>query len=538
MPDLSDTIARLGADQLADLLGKDTIKIIEALNDGNVTAYRLSQILLRQLGADGILQNKSFRNELFLSLPDSHARILAQQLGLPASGNPWKALTTCRFESRSDRLRKLYHFFNCTLTEDEQTDDTTATVTLSPEYPLFEHQIDACRNAIAILESNTPRVLLHMPTGAGKTRTAMNLIAHFARQRLKPDEIVVWLAHSEELCDQAVEEFTKAWANLGIRQLSLHRCFGQTATPLETVQSGFLVGGLQMMFSRSGSQQSEFLRVARKTRLVVMDEAHQAVAPTYRHILNLLMVSPDTAFLGLSATPGRATINAFEDMKLADFFNKQKVSLRVSGYDSPITYLQQEGYIANVRYERIPYARKQSARITSAEAATIQKGLGIPISLLEKIGNDEQRNLLLINRILQLCEDEHRKIIVFACSVAHAQMIANVLIVRGINAAAVTSHTPASQRESIIRAYKSGDDPRVLTNFGVLTTGFDAPCTNTAVIARPTDSVVLFSQMVGRAARGVRAGGSSVCDVVTIVDDLPGFRSVAESFEYWNEIWE
>jgi len=49
---------------------------------------------------------------------------------------------------------------------------------------------------------------------------------------------------------------------------------------------------------------------------------------------------------------------------------------------------------------------------------------------------------------------------------------------------------------------------------------------------------VLFSQMVGRAARGVRAGGNKECTITTIVDELPGFRSIAESFEYWNDIWE
>lgn len=109
---------------------------------------------------------------------------------------------------------------------------------------------------------------------------------------------------------------------------------------------------------------------------------------------------------------------------------------------------------------------------------------------------------------------------------------------RGISAAAVTSRTRSTNRRKVIRQFRDTDEIQVRTNYGVLTSGFDAPPTNTAIIARPTDSVVLFSQMVGRAARGTKAGGNKECKVITIVDELPGFRSIAKAFEYWDDIWE
>jgi superfamily II DNA or RNA helicase len=78
----------------------------------------------------------------------------------------------------------------------------------------------------------------------------------------------------------------------------------------------------------------------------------------------------------------------------------------------------------------------------------------------------------------------------------------------------------------------------VLCNYGVLTTGFDAPKTSAAVIARPTSSLVLYSQMVGRAIRGPRAGGNEYAEIVTIVDTkLPGFGSVADAFKNWEDVW-
>ena len=79
----------------------------------------------------------------------------------------------------------------------------------------------------------------------------------------------------------------------------------------------------------------------------------------------------------------------------------------------------------------------------------------------------------------------------------------------------------------------------ILVNYGVLTTGFDAPKASAVVIARPTRSLVLFSQMVGRAIRGPKAGGTEACEVVTVVDpSLPGFGDVAAAFLNWEDVWQ
>ena len=81
-----------------------------------------------------------------------------------------------------------------------------------------------------------------------------------------------------------------------------------------------------------------------------------------------------------------------------------------------------------------------------------------------------------------------------------------------------------------------GEGSRVLCNYGVLTTGFDAPRTSAVLIARPTKSLVLYSQMVGRGIRGVRAGGNDSAEIVTIIDQgLPGFGNMAEAFTNWED---
>jgi DNA repair protein RadD len=112
----------------------------------------------------------------------------------------------------------------------------------------------------------------------------------------------------------------------------------------------------------------------------------------------------------------------------------------------------------------------------------------------------------------------------------------NVLLEQ--NTASVTSETRSDRRRYLVSRFRESADLQVLTNFGVLTTGFDAPKTNVAVIARPTQSVVLYSQMVGRASRGPRAGGTKTCRILTVVDNIPGFRDLSEAFKFWENIWD
>ena len=151
---------------------------------------------------------------------------------------------------------------------------------------------------------------------------------------------------------------------------------------------------------------------------------------------------------------------------------------------------------------------------------------------------DEQRNLRIVQKLLELAET-HPRTLVFAASVDNALLLASVCKAVGLEADAVTGKTDATVREHMIRRFKrSGGPSRILINFGVLTMGFDAPAASATLIARPTKSLVLYSQMVGRVIRGPRAGGTERCEVVTVVDTaLPGFGDIAEAFMNWEDVW-
>jgi len=132
----------------------------------------------------------------------------------------------------------------------------------------------------------------------------------------------------------------------------------------------------------------------------------------------------------------------------------------------------------------------------------------------------------------------HKRVILFAASVKQSDLLSAVLNARGYWSASITSKSPNGRSESIAAFKDDEDQPKILCNFGVLTTGFDAPRTSAALIARPTLSLVLYSQMVGRAMRGRVAGGNETCEILTVVDTtLPGFDSVVDAFSNWEDVW-
>jgi DNA repair protein RadD len=112
-----------------------------------------------------------------------------------------------------------------------------------------------------------------------------------------------------------------------------------------------------------------------------------------------------------------------------------------------------------------------------------------------------------------------------------------MLAFEGIKAYSLDSRfdDPESRRFKISE-YSEGR-VKILINYSILTAGFDAPITNVAIIARPTDSLVQYSQMAGRAMRGVRSKGNTDCRIYTVQDDIPAFKSVIHAFEHWDELW-
>lgn len=407
---------------------------------------------------------------------------------------------------------------------------------VEPAFSLFAHQRSVVRRAYARVGGGYGRTVIHMPTGSGKTRTAMHLVSR-ALNEFEPG-IVVWLATSRELLEQAAETFEAAWASLGNRNLEVRRFWGARTPPPDDIGDGILIAGLAKLHSWRERDSVGFLRLAAKARLVVIDEAHQAIAPTYRELIQgLCGAGGEGALLGLTATPGRSWNDVAADEALSEFFGGSKVVLEIGNEPNPVKYLLENGYLARPSFQQIEYSPE--IRPSSSELRKLARLDDYSSETLDKMATDAARNLAILDSVKALIARGHTRIILFAVSVEHAQDMASGLAAHGILAAVVSGGTPGGKRASILKSFKSPlARPQVLCNFGVLTTGFDAPKTSAAIIARPTKSLVLFSQMVGRATRGPKAGGNDTCEILTVHDPAyPGFGDIAEAFFNWEDVW-
>jgi superfamily II DNA or RNA helicase len=515
-------------------LGEELCALLDLLEGGRASDDRLRAVASIAIDVENLVADEAERSALLAMIPGPKQRELAQRLGLADDGQaPLDYLQSLKWTA--DERRELLEFFGVTI-DRAQPEPPSAKRETTPEYALFPHQLRAARKVKELLYDGPRRVVLHLPTGVGKTRTGMSMICDHLRQH--GPALVVWLAHGQELLEQAATEFERAWGNAGDRPLPVFRIWGGASPDLADVTDGLVVLGLEKAVSMAKSDPRFLPTLAARATLTVFDEAHQIIAPTFQRVVDDLTVRHDSSLLGLTATPGRTWADIAKDEELAKFFSRQKVMLEIEGYNNPVTALIDQGYLAKPNMRTV--ASEAGLQLSARDQQNLARSFEIPDSIIAQLAKDEEWNLKVVQTIMELLEKQHRRILVFAASVQHCRTIASVLSAAGFDAEFVTGNSSPRHRSDAIRRFKSvARRPMVLCNFGVLTTGFDAPAASAAVVARPTKSLVLYSQMIGRVIRGPKAGGTETCEIVTVVDpELPGFGDVAEAFINWEDVWE
>lgn len=369
------------------------------------------------------------------------------------------------------------------------------------------------------------RGLLSLPTGAGKTRIAVEALVN----AVKVGEIsgpILWVAQSDELCEQAVRTWGYVWQAVGPqRQLRINRLWASNeADPFDTdVQ--VVVATIQKL---QGCFRDPLYDWLSRATCVVVDEAHSSIGPSYTALLHWLGLGRGNdrcPLIGLTATPFRG--GEEETRRLVGRYGGRRLDVGALG-DDPYMRLQELGVLAKVNHELISGT---TINLSDKELSELERTRLFPASASERIGKDFDRNMMILDSIKQLPRDW--PILLFATSVDHAQTMAAFLSMEGIPASSVSSYTEAGARRHYIEAFRTGE-LRVLTNYAVLTTGFDAPAVRAIYVTRPTFSPVLYQQMIGRGLRGPKNGGKERCLIVNVKDNIHryGEELAFRQFEY------
>ncbi len=423
---------------------------------------------------------------------------------------------------------------------------------VEPHIPLPElhdYQADLLLRIQQVLKSPSAeknRAILSLPTGAGKTRTAVEALLTWwdGDEMIKP--YILWIAQSDELCEQAVEAFREIWVDRGGKGprkiLRIFRFWGSHRALPDVFADGVIVASIQKLNEtiQTDEGRGELARIAEDIAVIVVDEAHHAVAPSYNAVLETLGILSGrgarsmTPLLGLTATPYRGVIEE-ENRRLAHRFHSQ---LLVPGNlgDDPLFTLRERGVLSFIDHQVLQTGR--TFRLDDEEVQRFQQMGQLPDSFLRKVGRDPQRNALLLQKLLEMPTDW--PILCFGCSLEHARALAVLLRRSGRNAAFISGETRRATRRYLIEQFRSGQI-QILCNYGVLTTGFDAPKIRAIVIARPTTSVVLYEQMIGRGMRGPANGGTEKCLVIDLADNITRFQgqmAYKRMEEYWEQATE
>lgn len=405
---------------------------------------------------------------------------------------------------------------------------------IEPAYSLRHYQREAVMEAWGVLREHS-RVLLHAPTGSGKTRMAMSIVSMHMRER--GPSLVLWLAPTSELISQAANAFEAAWKHHGDSRAVVIQWWGDGqgfAHSMALERNTMLVAGLQMAVQSAAAVPESLKLLRNKSTLIVFDEAHQSVAPTYRALVEDILDQGThrCLLLGLSATPGRALTS--ETKALAEMYGDRKVS--VAPGRNPVKFLVSKGYLAN--------ARVRIQQHPGSPPPTEGHDGDYADAALQELGALDARNDAIVSLVVDLIAEGHCRILVFTPSVSSAERCAAAMREKGVRYAhAVAGEMRQSSRQHILGTYASSiannPHPQVIFNCRVLTAGVDLPETSAVVIGKPTRSHVLLQQMIGRALRGPKSGGSAQADIRILADEsYEDFGDLAAMFAEWDELWE
>ena len=240
--------------------------------------------------------------------------------------------------------------------------------------------------------------------------------------------------------------------------------------------------------------------------------------------------SSSVPLLGLTATPYRH-IEA-ETRQLVARFHGKLLAPSSLGEDV-VGELRERGVLSRPEHEVLTYDGPEFPLDDNIQYREhFEQFNEFHPGFLQEVSQSLDRNRLLRDRLLELPSDWPT--LFFGCTVEHAIAMAVLLRRAGRTADVVTADTRSATRRALIEDLRAGR-LSVLCNYGVLTTGFDAPLVRALVVARPTTSPVLYEQMIGRGMRGPRFGGTARCTVVDIEDNIrfQGQLAYTRYSQYW-----
>lgn len=334
---------------------------------------------------------------------------------------------------------------------------------------LFPYQSEMKHKVFSMWDTMN-NIMVQMPTGTGKTILFASIVRDI-RRWMAENEItnshILILAHVRELIQQAAEKLQKRGIESGIIMSGFP----------EQLDKVVQVASIQTFMSAKNKE-----RFAKeKFDFIIIDEAHHSMAPRYQELWELF---PESKKLGVTATPWRMDHSGFTTL-----YDDIVIS-------HPIEWFVKEGYLSNYDYISIAPDSDIQHEINSIDRFGVD-GDYLEEELMNRFDKDSIR-AKLYDAYLQFCKG--KKGIIYAINRQHAANILGTYASHGVSIAMIDGKTPKSEREFLLEQFKIGL-LQVIVNVNIFSEGFDCPDIEFIQLARPTKSLAMYLQQIGRGLR-------------------------------------
>ena len=571
--DLKNHLIKMGMPTLQEIIGVEELKAISKITNKSINETMIADLLIKSGGTE-IFSDGWLRGWVIRFLPDNYKSYLEYgDKNKKISDETEKKLIDRAWNRNFHSHYRLIEIFNLTneylpdyileeisskiLQPNEKLKEKNFLLSIfkkilnfiksffykieKENFGLENFQIRIKNQILNSIYQDKLKAIIHMPTGSGKTKTILSsLIDYNSKSRFLDDNFFIWLAHSDELCDQAKDTFENLWNLYGDKELPAIRLKDQSLNDIKNFNRGIIICTYaklhKMRMNNNGSKILEFIRS--KSKFIIADEAHMVPANTFKSSIEFITKLDFSILIGLTATPGGYYTE--QTQELAEYFEKNKISITDNDFndldgDEAINFLQKEGVLSVIKTHQIKTDFNFEFNDLEKQKILSSFDEGLSPELIKQMEKDEERNICIYGELQSLYERDMNTI-VFACSLDHTKLLHKICILTGMNVGKIDDKTSYKKRKQLIDAYKSGQI-KIIFNYGVLSTGFDAPGTKAILITRPTTSPILYSQMIGRGLRGPKFKGNKECLLIDMKDNLIGLPDEKDCFSLYNKYY-
>lgn len=379
--------------------------------------------------------------------------------------------------------------------------------------------------------------LLVMPTGSGKTYTAVNWIL---KDCVAKGYQVLWLVHRIELVNQACDEIRNCVPLLknvemsgGKESVCIIPVSGNHIPASMARDADIYVASIASVSNNNGIRflKTMINRQGREKLVVVIDEAHHSVTKSYQKVLDRLRryQNPNLILLGLTATPYRMSED--DQRKLQNMYHVDRnrdlgVGYRGFIYEVKISELIANGTLSKPIFIPVSTQLDGVKEFSMSEAAKkyFDKYKELSYEMLDNMARSISRNRLIVDEYINN-QEKYSKTLVFALNQDHAENLCDMFKLKGIDCDYAVSNREDAQQ--VINDFKENKF-KVLVNVNMLTEGSDVPDVQTVFLTRQTNSESLLAQMIGRALRGKNAKNKNAQGTDTAY--IVAFNDIWESY--------